>query len=365
VSSWFVLWARLVGPERSLEMFGIKLVGVNYENGKKLLMSLALIAIVLAISWALRAVMNSSITRHGKRIAFWTRHLVRLLLALVMVVGITSIWFTDAGRLGTFIGLVSAGVAFAMQRVITAFFGYLTILRGNVFNVGDRIKMSSVHGDVIALGFLRTSIMEMGQPPGEQGDAPSMWVEARQYTGRVVTVTNDKIFDEPIYNYSSEFPYIWEEMRLPIRYQDDRARVEQILLDVARRHTLKISEVGENDLKEMERRYAMRRSDLGPRVYWRMTDNWIELTVRFLSRDSGIRDLKDAMTRDILNQLDEAKIGIASGTYAIVELPTVKIERAPGPTRGERRQDASSGGEWSKSPESAPNVSARRDVSHS
>jgi small-conductance mechanosensitive channel len=350
---WFVIWIRFVGPERSLELFGIKLVGVNAENGKKLLMSLALIAIVVAISWALRAVMNTSVTRRGKRVWFWTRHVVRLLLALVMVVGIVSIWFTDAGRLGTFIGLVSAGVAFAMQRVITAFFGYLTILRGNVFNVGDRIKMSSVRGDVIALGFLRTSIMEMGQPPGEQGDAPSMWVEARQYTGRVVTVTNDKIFDEPVYNYSAEFPYIFEEIRLPIRYQDDRNRVEQILLDVARRHTLKISELGEHDLREMERRYAMRRSDLGPRVYWRMTDNWLEITVRFLSRDSGVRDLKDAMTRDILKALDDAKIGIASGTYAIVEFPPLKIERAPAPTRGERRQDAPGAADWSKSPESS------------
>jgi len=237
-------------------------------------------------------------------------------------------------------------------------------LRGNVFNVGDRIKMSSVHGDVIALGFLRTSIMEMGQPPGEQADAPSMWVEARQYTGRVVTVTNDKIFDEPIYNYSSEFPYIWEEMRLPIRYQDDRSRVEQSLLYVARLHTLKISELGEDDLHEMERRYAMRRSDLGPRVYWRMTDNWIELTVRFLARDSGIRDLKDAMTRDILNQLDEAKIGIASGTYAVVEFPAVKIQREPASTRGERRQDAANGGEWSTSPETAHDPRTTRDASH-
>ena len=43
-----------------------------------------------------------------------------------------------------------------------------------------------------------------------------MWVRARQYTGRIVTVSNSTVFDEPIFNYTREFPYVWEEMRLPL-----------------------------------------------------------------------------------------------------------------------------------------------------
>jgi len=70
-----------------------------------------------------------------------------------------------------------------------------------------------------------------------------MWVMARQYTGRVVTVTNDKIFDEPVYNYSREFPYLWEEMRLGISYLADRNLAEHILLDVANRHTIHVQEL--------------------------------------------------------------------------------------------------------------------------
>ena len=72
-----------------------------------------------------------------------------------------------------------------------------------------------------------------------------MWVHSRQFTGRIVTVTNDKVFDEPVYNYTHEFPYIWDEMRLPIRYQDDRAAAEQILLEAARRHARHLRQVGE------------------------------------------------------------------------------------------------------------------------
>ena len=97
--------------------------------------------------------------------------------------------------------------------------GYLLILRGGMFNIGDRIKMGGVRGDVIRIGFIQTTIMEMGQPPAEQSEKPRMWVEARQYSGRIVSVSNAMIFDEPVYNYSRDFPYIWEEMHIPVSYK--------------------------------------------------------------------------------------------------------------------------------------------------
>jgi small-conductance mechanosensitive channel len=65
--------------------------------------------------------------------------------------------------------------------------------------------------------------MEMGQPPPVQNADPAMWVRARQYTGRVVTVSNAKIFDEPIFNHTREFPFVFEEMVLPISYNSDGA----------------------------------------------------------------------------------------------------------------------------------------------
>src|SRR5205807_6397666 len=115
-------------------------------------------------------------------------------------------------RLTTRAGLPTARLAFALQKVLTSFAGYVLILRGRTFTVGDRIPMGGVRGDVIALGFMQTTIMEMGQPPSVQSADPAMWVKSRQFTGRLVTVTNSKIFDEPVYNYTRDFPFIWEEM---------------------------------------------------------------------------------------------------------------------------------------------------------
>ncbi|MBV8828937.1 MAG: mechanosensitive ion channel [Acidobacteriaceae bacterium] len=111
-----------------------------------------------------------------------------------MLVGLVSIWFDNPGTLTTAAGLVTAGLAFALQRVVTAFAGYLVILRGNTFSVGDRITMGGIRGDVIEVNFLQTVIMDIGQPAqGDSGD--SMWVQARQYTGRMVRLSNANIFD--------------------------------------------------------------------------------------------------------------------------------------------------------------------------
>jgi len=240
-----------------------------------------------------------------------------------VIFGIVSVWFDDPTRLTTGLGLVTAGIAFALQRVITAIAGYFVILRGKTFNVGDRIVMGGVRGDVIALSFMQTKIMEMGQPPPVNSDDPAMWVHSRQFTGRIVTVSNDKIFDEPIYNYTRHFPFLWEEIRLPIRYGDDRVAAETILLEAARRHA--VNELDDRRRHELERRYSITIGDVAPKIYWRLTDNWLELAVRFLSPDHGTREIKDAMSREILARLDEAGLGIASATYEITSLPTLHV----------------------------------------
>ena len=155
-----------------------------------------------------------------------------------------------------------------------------------------------------------------------------MWVHSRQFTGRIVTVTNDKIFDEPVYNYTHEFPYIWEEVRLPVRYQDDRAEAEEILKRAAAKHALTAGKIGEEEVHRLEQKFGIKVGDVDPRIYWRLTDNWLELTVRFLSPDHGVREIKDKMSRDILADLQRAKIEIASATYAIVEVPPIRLEPA-------------------------------------
>lgn len=319
-------WFQLVGPNRNVDIFGIRLLGVDAHNGHKLVFSLVFLALVWLIRTVLRVIARTTRTRESKSGVFWTGQGISIFTFALGVLGLLSIWFDNPARLATGIGLIGAGLAFALQKVITSFAAYIIILRGNTFSVGDRIVMGGVRGDVVSLSFFQTVIMEMGEPPSEQGASPAMWVFSRQFSGRIVTVSNSKLFDEPIYNYTRDFPFIWEEMHLPISYKDDRATAEKILLTAAQRETVQISEIATPVLKQVQERFLLKPLDLAPRVYWRLTDNWVELSARFLVRDHDIRGLKDRMSREILAELDKAGIGIASGTYEIVGMPPLHVD---------------------------------------
>ena len=313
-----------------MEFLGVNWIGFNAENGKKLVLSLIFITAVLVLSSVLRWTLGQVLRRTDRasvQTKFWSRQAVSLIAALISVAGLLSIWFNDPARLATAFGLMTAGLAFALQQVITSIAGYFVILRGATFTVGDRISMGGVRGDVIQLGFIQTTIMEMGQPPTVQAADPAMWVKSRQFTGRIVTVSNSKIFAEPVFNYTQEFPYIWEEMVIPITYQTNRDKVENILLTAACKHAVDPHLLEKAAKDAMEDRFGLKTADMEPRVYFRITDNWLELTVRFVVPTHGIRSVKDLISRDLVAAFDEAGIGIASATYDIVGFPSINIRR--------------------------------------
>ena len=309
-----------------MELLGIQLVGFTAENGQKLLATMLLVLCAVLVRWLLVAAVRWALRPMHERSAFWLQQSISLAVAVLLTIGILSIWFDDPTRLTTAMGLVTAGLAFALQKVITALAGYFVILRGNTFSVGDRITMGGVRGDVMRLGFIQTTIMEMGQPPSVQSADPAIWVRSRQFTGRIVTVTNDKIFDEPIYNYTNEFPYIWEEIPVPLSYRDDRRLAERILLEVTERHTASVMQDARAALNDLQRRFFLQKADIPPRVFYRLTDNWLELTVRFMTLAHGIRAVKDAISRDVLDAFEREGIGIASATYEVVGLPPLRFE---------------------------------------
>lgn len=306
----------------------LNFINFNTEIGLKVLLTIAFLIVLWLLRRIAKALIRESLRdRYNGRIWFWAGQGLNLFTAVLLLLGLLKIWFDNPNRLATAIGLVTAGVAFALQKVIAAIAGYFLILRGNIFSVGDRITMGGVRGDAIALGFIHTKIMEMGQPVSLQDPTSPSWVKSRQFTGRIVTVTNDKIFEQPVYNYTQDFPYLWEEISIPIAYSAERELAEQILLECTARHTENINQMSQESLRVMRDRYFLHAADLTPKVYYRITNNWLELTVRFVVREHGIRDLKDTISRDLLKAFDAAGIKIATTTYNIVGFPPLQIDK--------------------------------------
>lgn len=310
-----------------MELFGIRLVGVNTDNGHKLLLTILFITAILTLKWLVAKMLDLIYSRvENRRIRFWGRQGINLFASFVIFLTILSIWFDDPTRLTTGLGLVTAGLAFALQKVVTSFAGYIIIMRGNTFGVGERITMGGIRGDVISLGYIQTTIMEMGQPPSVQNANPEMWIRGRQFTGRIVTVTNDKIFENPVYNYTRDFSFLWEEMSFPIKYTQQRKKVEEILMQSVKKHTEKYLQMSSDQREMLERKYAIQLDDMIPRVFYRLTDNWLEMSVRFIVPEHGIRNVKDAISREVLDHFDRESIELASATIEVVGLPQLKFK---------------------------------------
>jgi small-conductance mechanosensitive channel len=195
-----------------------------------------------------------------------------------------------------------------MQEVIGALAGWFNILSGGVYRVGDRVQLGGVRGDVIDITPLRTKLMEIGSSDPGSG----AWVRGRQYTGRIVAISNKASFTEPVYNYSAAFEFIWEELTVPVGFDEDWREAERIIAEEAR--AISSSDMARAAIEEMVRRYPVARTDVEPRVFARATDDYLELSARFVVPVREARRLKDQMTRRILDRLAAADIPVASTT---------------------------------------------------
>src|SRR5947209_3728479 len=175
-----------------------------------------------------------------------------------------------------------------------------------------------------------------------------MWVQARQYTGRIVTVTNGAVFDEPVYNYSRDFPFIWEELHVMVKYDIDTELAEQLVLDAARAHAMKREDIGPGVMNQLRRRYFVPAEEVNvePEVFYRLTSNWLELAVRFVVPTHDIRRVKSNISRDLAKAFHANVIEVASTTYAIVDVPPLRFAPAtPGePYPDEQRPRAEEDG---------------------
>jgi small-conductance mechanosensitive channel len=275
----------------------------------RLVATLVVAAVTVALAWVGGRL--AARRGHDEFSAFHYRRLARYGATLVGVVALLFVWRAALGHVAVFGGIAVAGLAFAMQEAIGSVAGWFNIVSGGIYRVGDRVELGGVKGDVIDITPLRTKILEMGS---SAQDEPS-WVGGRQYTGRIVSISNKTTFEQPVYNYSSFFDFVWEELRIPIPYRADWERAEKIVLEEAQR--VSATEGAREAMEAMMQRYPMPRHQVDPRVYVSLTDNWVELAARFVIPVRQSRTIRDELSRAIRTRFGEAGIEIASSTMDV------------------------------------------------
>ncbi len=247
---------------------------------------------------------------------YWSGKVVTYVIVTVALVALIALWAPLGGRLSVIIGFATAGVAFAMQEVIGALFGWVNILAGRIYTVGERVEVAGVRGDVVDITPLRTTLFEIGSEPSA-GAGAGTWVSARQPTGRMVTVSNKKTFTSPVFNFSAHLDWIWEEVVFTVSRDGDWQTAEAIVLEEMCAHEPELRRKGEAALARLGERYLLSRSEVEPQTYVRVANGDVEIVGRFVTAVRSARRAKDRIVRRVLTRFAERSIALAYQTYTV------------------------------------------------
>jgi len=289
-------------------------ITVDYVN---VLWKLILSLIVLAFTWISYLIIKGVLqTRVKDQTHLHTlRMLIRNTFFFAAGVIVLVIWLGVGSNFTVAMGILGAGVAFASQEVIGSFAGYLNIVTGSLYRIGDRVRIGDVVGDVMDISILRTTVMEIGE-----------WVKADQYSGRIVTIANRAVFADPLFNYTQHWRYLWDEIMIPITYTSDWRSAGEIMLERGRQYSAHLQEQAQAELHDMVRRYLVHDTPVEPALYVVMTDNWIEMTLRYIVEARERRTVKGQLHQELLQHFEsETGITVASATFEIVGLPRLQI----------------------------------------
>jgi small-conductance mechanosensitive channel len=236
------------------------------------------------------------------------------------VIGALVITIVFSNHLGGFtvaIGVAGAGIAFALQEVIASVAGWIALSFGNFYHPGDRIQLGGIKGDVIDIGILRTTLMEVGQ-----------WVNGDLYNGRIVRIANSFVLKEPVFNYSADYPFLWDEITLPVRYGSDWQFTREMITRVVNEVVGDFARQSKEAWEKMLKQYLLEEAQIEPMITLVANDNWIEFTARYIVDYRKRRWAKDHLYTRILEEVDKSNdyIRLASATFELVGMPQIHVK---------------------------------------
>lgn len=206
----------------------------------------------------------------------------------VFVVG--RVWFEGIQSFSTFLGLLTAGLALALKDPIANLAGWAFILWRRPFEVGDRIQIGDMAGDVIDVRIFQFTLLEIGN-----------WVDGDQSTGRIIHMPNGRVFTQPQCNYTQGFQFIWNEVQIHITFESNWQKAKSLLEDIAMRRSAQSSQAAEARLKEAAQRFMIFYNKLTPAVYTSIVENGVRLTIRYLCEPRQRRGSAVVIWEDVLS----------------------------------------------------------------
>jgi small-conductance mechanosensitive channel len=151
---------------------------------------------------------------------------ISILYFLVFLFALVAIWIEQTETILISYGLIGAGIAVSLQDVFKNFAGGITIFSSGIYRVGDRVEINGKIGDIIDIGVLYTTIMEIGE-----------WVDGNQATGRLSFIPNSNVLSSNVNNFTKDHNFIWDEISLPITYDSDWKKAHEKIYKIIKKET--------------------------------------------------------------------------------------------------------------------------------
>jgi small-conductance mechanosensitive channel len=210
----------------------------------------------------------------------------RVVLALIALFVLARVWVRGTDGLGTWLGLLSAGLAVALQDPLENLAGWLYLVVSRPFRVGDRIQVGSHAGDVVDIKPFSFALLEIGN-----------WVNADQSTGRVLHIPNGWVFKESVAGYDHGFPFIWNEISVTVTFESDWRLAKRTLEEVVQSHSEKVDE---SEFEKSSEFLGIQYTRLTPVVWTDTAPEGVRLTMRYLCRPRTRRVSASTMWEAIL-----------------------------------------------------------------
>jgi small-conductance mechanosensitive channel len=146
-----------------------------------------------------------------RRVTLWT--------LVILVIGFTFV--SELSSVATFAGLITAGLAVAMQSVIVSVVGYFFLIGKYGVRLGDRVQIGEVTGEVVELGLVRMHLMELSP---QSNFAP---------TGRIVAFANSVVFQASggLFRQIPGVNFAWHDLTLTLPAGIDDAAAKEAMRD--------------------------------------------------------------------------------------------------------------------------------------
>jgi len=290
-------------------------VNARYRSDLKgLLVRLLLLAVALGFVLGAAELWRRAIFRYvhetRRRYQFLLIRKIVMWFSIAMVVAFS--FASQLGSVATFAGLITAGVAVALQNVILSIAGYFFLIGKFGIRVGDRVQISGVSGEVVEVGLVRLQLMELSGPGSE---IP---------TGRVVAFSNSIVF-QPTSGLFKQIPgtnFTWHEITITLPGDSEYNKVEKNLTEVVERIFADYKDDIEGQRRQMERTLGYPLSgEFRPRTRLRFTAGGLEAVIRYPVTLENATEIDDRITRESLDALSNGnqQRSTAQGT------PTLKL----------------------------------------